>query len=342
MIKNDHEKSANTASRSTSKSSAPTVNPPACGSTEQSLGQPLDQSRGKGTESPSKLQRYLDRQKNASLAPENLEPSLQNLKPQFGLNSAYFMWAFETFSNQAQVEFRNWQTRRREAKIKTALDHEKAQADAERHAAEVTTSGDLSQVAVGAFDVRHGTAGPIGLAVDPARPLTWIHAEFGVRLLAVIIDWIILAMIRSAIMRVASQSLFGGLFGGLLGQDELYQSSTSGFTQSFYWNILPTNFFLMWTALKIPYYGFFYSQRGASPGKLAMGLQVVDARTGRFLTPWISIFRETIGTMLSWAIFSIGYLMAAFRYDRRAFHDLLFESVVVRVPPKRWIKPPAA
>lgn len=333
MINNDRDKSA----KKPLGSAAGSVSGTASGA-----------STGDAGESSSKLQRYLDRQKNSQTAAEFAEPSLQNFNPQFGLNSAYLMWALETLSQLAKVEFRNWRTRRHEQKIKAALDAEKVHAEAARSAAQAASNGGAAYTGGASLDTQRRVAdhgGPTdygSLAVNPARPLTWAHAEFGVRLIAVIIDWIILAMLRTAIMRLTSQNMFGGIFSGLLGQDEAYQSSANGFTQSFYWNILPTNFFLMWTALKIPYYGFFYSQRGASPGKLAMGLQVIDARTGRFLTPWVSIFRETIGTMLSWAIVSIGYLMAAIRYDRRAFHDLLFESVVVRVPPQILIKPPAA
>ena len=68
-----------------------------------------------------------------------------------------------------------------------------------------------------------------------------------------------------------------------------------------------------------------------SPGKRALGLRVLrpdgtTAGLGRKLC-------RSLARMLSELIFFIGFLMIAFRKDRRGLHDLICDTVVVRRPP---------
>ena len=79
----------------------------------------------------------------------------------------------------------------------------------------------------------------------------------------------------------------------------------------------------------IYYYGYFYSKKGASPGKKLLGLRICNDETGLHLTFMQSALRETIFKLISGIIFAIGFLMAAFRSDKRALHDLLANSKVV-------------
>jgi uncharacterized RDD family membrane protein YckC len=79
------------------------------------------------------------------------------------------------------------------------------------------------------------------------------------------------------------------------------------------------------------YFGYFYSTRGASPGKSLLNLKVVDSRSGKYLDYWTSFKREVFGKFLSAIILGIGYLMVAFRQDKMAWHDLLFHTRVVKV-----------
>jgi uncharacterized RDD family membrane protein YckC len=83
------------------------------------------------------------------------------------------------------------------------------------------------------------------------------------------------------------------------------------------------------------YYGWFYTRKGASPGKLLMGLQIVDSTDGSRLTYWKAFFREAVGKWISLVPLGIGYLTAFFRDDRRALHDLLFDTAVVKGPSAR-------
>jgi len=78
------------------------------------------------------------------------------------------------------------------------------------------------------------------------------------------------------------------------------------------------------------YYGWFYSQKGATPGKMIFGLKVLDAETGVHLTYWRAFFRETLGKFLSGITLLIGFIMAGFRQDKRSLHDFIFNTQVLR------------
>jgi uncharacterized RDD family membrane protein YckC len=84
---------------------------------------------------------------------------------------------------------------------------------------------------------------------------------------------------------------------------------------------------LIQIVLGMIYEVFFVWQRGATPGKVALGLRVVRAdgarvslglSFGRFFADWLS--QLTMG---------IGYIMAAFDEEKRALHDRICETRVV-------------
>ena len=77
------------------------------------------------------------------------------------------------------------------------------------------------------------------------------------------------------------------------------------------------------------YYGFFYTKMGATPGKLALGIQVTKDGSGRYLTWGETFIRQIPGQLVSSVLLGIGYLMVAFRSDRKALHDLIVKSRVV-------------
>lgn len=80
------------------------------------------------------------------------------------------------------------------------------------------------------------------------------------------------------------------------------------------------------------YYGWFYANKGATPGKLVLDLKVLDSRTGTYLDRATTMKRELVGkAILGTVTFGIGYLMAAFSEDKRALHDKVFDTRVVRV-----------
>lgn len=137
-----------------------------------------------------------------------------------------------------------------------------------------------------------------------------LSGEFGTRLLASIVDFIIIGAF-SYPARTIITSLLAVAFGPIVDRHSDGLETVA-------------------TALIIYfYYGYFYSQKGASPGKMLMNLEVIDSVSGKRLTPWKAFFREAIGKPISAIPFFMGYLIVLFRDDRRALHDLLFDTQVV-------------
>ena len=86
----------------------------------------------------------------------------------------------------------------------------------------------------------------------------------------------------------------------------------------------------IYIAISLGYFAIFYRTRGATPGKIIMGLRVVDANSGEFLRPSQTIWRETVGKFCSIIFLGIGYFWALFRNDRRTWHDFIGRSQVLR------------
>jgi uncharacterized RDD family membrane protein YckC len=83
-------------------------------------------------------------------------------------------------------------------------------------------------------------------------------------------------------------------------------------------------------ALTAIYVGWFYQNKGATPGKMLFKLKVVDAESGTYLSFSRAIRRDIVGKFISAMLMMGGYLMAAFREDKRALHDLMAKSQVIR------------
>ena len=81
---------------------------------------------------------------------------------------------------------------------------------------------------------------------------------------------------------------------------------------------------------------FFYfcatlSKFGGSPGKLLLGLRVVDAKTGSKISFGRALARESFGKVLSTLPLAVGWGMAFMRSDSRTLHDLVAGTRVKRV-----------
>jgi uncharacterized RDD family membrane protein YckC len=137
-------------------------------------------------------------------------------------------------------------------------------------------------------------------------PISLVPAEFWPRVGAFLLDSIIVSFLATLLSGVSSAAFF----------------------------FLPHIFFGFWPLARIVviffYYGWFYAEKGASPGKLLLGLEIREAGTGRRLSYMRTFLRETIGKMISGAILGIGFLIVAFREDRRSLHDMMFDTRVFR------------
>jgi uncharacterized RDD family membrane protein YckC/RNA polymerase subunit RPABC4/transcription elongation factor Spt4 len=132
-----------------------------------------------------------------------------------------------------------------------------------------------------------------GTITEGAKP-----AGFWIRLGAIIVDWIILLVLGSIIWPV----IFG----------ESFWQSTSAFSYLFV---------ALYVVLSVWRFG-------ATLGKNLLGISIVD---GSGNNP--SLARSTVrflATYLSAVLLLLGHLMAAFRKDKRALHDLIAGTYVVQ------------
>ncbi len=78
----------------------------------------------------------------------------------------------------------------------------------------------------------------------------------------------------------------------------------------------------------IGYFAWFWSAAGQTPGDRVLGLQVLDAQTGRPIPMTRATLR--VGALVLSAIpFCLGFVMILFDDRRRALHDRLVRTVVV-------------
>ena len=76
-------------------------------------------------------------------------------------------------------------------------------------------------------------------------------------------------------------------------------------------------------------------REGKTPGKMLLGLQVVDQRNGAIPGFGRMFLREIVGRFLSGLLFGLGYLSAIFDKSGQAWHDKLAGTVVVKVAAPR-------
>ena len=84
---------------------------------------------------------------------------------------------------------------------------------------------------------------------------------------------------------------------------------------------------LIQLALSLAYEVFFVSTRGATPGKMALGLKITRA-DGSPVSPGLAAGRY-FGRILSWLTLCIGFIIAAFDHEKRALHDHICGTRVV-------------
>ena len=142
--------------------------------------------------------------------------------------------------------------------------------------------------------------------------MNYAPASFGKRFLAAFVDGIIVSVLSFPI------SFLMALVVGMVACAD----TAAGVSVQIISTIL--NYFFI-----ILFMGWFYKNKGATPGKLLMKLKLVKADTGRNIGYLETFIREIIGKTISTLILFIGYLMVLFRKDKRALHDLMVNTQVL-------------
>ncbi len=175
-----------------------------------------------------------------------------------------------------------------------------------------------AQLAVASAVVRPAEARWQAPRPDPPRPeaprsapplLATVHpAGFWIRFVAIVVDGLCLAVVQW-VLGFGIVALMVGAPGTLAAMIGLYAFNL------FLGSIYPVIFHWRW---------------GQTLGKMAMHIRVVTVEGGP-LSLGTAIVRE-IGYWVSLVTLCIGYLMAAFRSDKRALHDLMAGTRVEYVP----------
>ena len=140
------------------------------------------------------------------------------------------------------------------------------------------------------------------------------HGGFWRRFFAVLIDGIITAIVTFPIQMLL------GVFFRHDGVDTL-MNPTAGLE-------LVGGIYLVSVIVNVLYYTYFFSQKGATPGKMLLGLRVVTAAGGP-----LSVGRaagRVFAQILSGLTLLIGYIIAAFDSEKRALHDHICSTRVIR------------
>ena len=78
----------------------------------------------------------------------------------------------------------------------------------------------------------------------------------------------------------------------------------------------------------------FIGLKGQTPGKMALGIQVVDER-GNIPGIGRAVLREIIGKFVSTLVVLLGFLWVGWDAQKRGWHDYIGGTYVIRKPPNR-------
>ena len=134
------------------------------------------------------------------------------------------------------------------------------------------------------------------------------YASFGRRLGAHLIDSVILNVI--AFVGGFVTGIAGGAVGGDPGGISIVAMIIGG--------VVP-----------LVYFVWFWSKKGATPGKLAVGIQVIR-RDGNLPTAGQSFVRA-LGYIVSSLFFCLGFLWMLWETEKRTWHDMMADTLVVRI-----------
>lgn len=144
------------------------------------------------------------------------------------------------------------------------------------------------------------------------------YAGFWLRFGAKFIDMIILSVIQMII----NIPLFA-----MMGPSMVQMAPDQPPDMSQFWLIYGIVYAIQ-LAISITYPTWFVGKYAATPGKMICKIKIVMPDGGR--VTYLRAFARFFGEMVSWMTFGIGFIMAAFDGQKRALHDHICTTRVVR------------
>lgn len=71
--------------------------------------------------------------------------------------------------------------------------------------------------------------------------------------------------------------------------------------------------------------------RSTTLGKLILNMKVIHRRTGKDLTFFEMLFRESIGKFIASVFFALGFIWIMIDNENRGWHDMIFGTAVVEI-----------
>jgi uncharacterized RDD family membrane protein YckC len=153
---------------------------------------------------------------------------------------------------------------------------------------------------------------PAYAAASGALPAhRFVYGGFWIRVLAYIVDAFIIGAIRKIILLPLGISLLERPYASPWFFAHIGELGAAGFV------------------ISLAYFVFFWVQYGATPGKMILKLKVVNPLGGP-ITVGQAICRY-FAIILSWMTLGIGFIMAGIDDEKRALHDRLCDTRVIRV-----------
>lgn len=146
------------------------------------------------------------------------------------------------------------------------------------------------------------------------------YASFGRRLLAGLVDTIVLSFVYIPLSLISSIATAG-----------FSVASTEESPENVILvMILSTMVSLIQIGIGALYYVYFTGSRGQTLGKMALGIKVVKADTQEVPGYTSAFLRETIGKFVSSLILALGYLWMIWDPKKQTWHDKIANTIVIR------------
>ncbi|PZR40319.1 MAG: RDD family protein [Azospira oryzae] len=153
------------------------------------------------------------------------------------------------------------------------------------------------------------------------------YASFGQRLVAIIIDSIIIWLLQMFIIVPLLAAIGIGAAGGMSTMDMEDPEQVGGMVAVIM--AMAGTYFIVAMAVQILYFTFMESSKTqATVGKLAMGIKVTDLNGNKL--DFGKAFVRNLCRLLSNFTFLIGYIIAAFTEKKQALHDIIAGTLVVK------------
>jgi uncharacterized RDD family membrane protein YckC len=137
------------------------------------------------------------------------------------------------------------------------------------------------------------------------------------RLVAMLIDWTVVSMLYGTFLAL-------GVRGASLGA----RASGARFLSTDLAETLTGPFILLWLGLAWVYIGWFTRHGGQTPGKMLLGIRIVSIDGSE--PSWGQALLRPAGYLISWMPFGLGFVMAVLPPAKRALHDWLTGTRVIR------------